>query len=58
MPHPNRDKVVSFKDFIAVGLHFPLDPFVYRVMETFHIHFHQLIISPTSFMKLAVLLWV
>jgi hypothetical protein len=42
VPRLKPNEAVVFREFFAAGLHFPLEPFVSRVLDLFEVQLHQL----------------
>jgi hypothetical protein len=52
VPRLKPNEAVVFRDFFAAGLHFPLEPFVSRVLDLFEVQLHQL--TPNAIARLSV----
>jgi hypothetical protein len=55
VPLPEADEVVVFRSFMKVGLRFPLDKMLVKILKTFEIYLHQL--TPEAIIKVGVFIW-
>jgi hypothetical protein len=56
VPLSEADEVVAFRSFMKVGLRFPLDKILVKVLKTFEIFLHQL--TPKVIIKIGIYIWV
>jgi hypothetical protein len=52
VPLSEADEVVVFRSFMKVGLRFPLNKMLVKVLKTFEIYLHQL--TPEAIIKIGV----